>query len=141
MMRPCLTCGSPSPGTRCPACQAERDARTDAARGSFRQRGYGRGWDTLSRRARRLQPFCSDCGSQENLTCDHLPGAWEKVAAGKRLTLRDVDVVCAGCNNRRGARRSAPVPTGGNPRSGTPVPANQAEFALLPTSPVGLRSS
>lgn len=104
MMRPCLTCGEPSPATYCtehapaPSPHAER-------RGSARKRGYDTAWDRLSTWARRCQPFCSDCGTTENLTTDHKPSAWARKAAGKSLRLRDVDVVCGPCNARRGSSR------------------------------------
>lgn len=49
------------------------------------------GGNGLSARARQLQPWCSTCGSPDNLTVDHTPAAWAKVQAGKRLTLRDFE--------------------------------------------------
>ena len=59
-LRPCLDCGEPTALTRRPE-----------------HRGYDAEWDRLSRRARRLQPWCSDCGSTEDLQADHLPSAWD----------------------------------------------------------------
>lgn len=70
-----------------------------------RQRGYGYRWIKLSRRARKLQPFCSDCGSEDDLTADHTPEAWERHENGKSIRLRDIDVVCRSCNSERGAAR------------------------------------
>jgi 5-methylcytosine-specific restriction endonuclease McrA len=65
------------------------------------QRGYDRRWQRLSRRARQLQDWCLRCGSADDLTCDH------RVALSKggtrRPTLADVDVLCRGCNARKGA--------------------------------------
>src|SRR5699024_8126121 len=101
-VKPCLSCGEPSPNTRCGDCTLTHD---DTRRGTARQRGYGTAWDKLSARARRIQPFCSDCGTPDDLTVDHLPIAWERQAAGKTIRLKDVDVVCVGCNNRRGSSR------------------------------------
>lgn len=86
--RPCIDCGTPSAMTRCPE-----------------HRGYNSEWDRLSRRARKLQPWCSDCGATENLQCDHSPEAWARKAAGKPIRLRDVDVVCGPCNVERGQAR------------------------------------
>lgn len=108
-MRPCLTCGEPSTGPRC----TEHTADTKA---SARKRGYTTAWDKTSRRARRAQPFCTDCGSTERLQADHLPSAWERQAAGKPLRLGiDVEVVCNICNVKRGSARPGhtrgPVPT------------------------------
>jgi 5-methylcytosine-specific restriction protein A len=68
---------------------------------NFRQRGYSSAWDRLSRRARRLQPFCTDCGTRGSLdnplTADHL--RWPA------RSLRDVEVVCRRCNSARGPVR------------------------------------
>ena len=100
-LRPCLDCGEPSPG---PRCSTHTDSATD--------RGYDWQWTKLSRKARRLQPFCTDCGSTEDLQADHSPEAWAAHAAGKRITLSMVEVVCADCNRDRGAARGmAPRPS------------------------------
>ena len=112
-MRPCLDCGEVSESTRCEACSPT----TTEMRGlTFRQRGYDAAWDRLSRRARALQPFCSDCGRRDQLTADHLPSAWERKARGLALRLVDVDVVCRECNLRRGSSRpGTPRALGGGP--------------------------
>jgi len=94
---PCLDCGEVAPGTRCDHCRAEREARTSERRGSATSRGYDSRWQRLSARARRLQPFCTDCSTTDDLTADHL--VWPA------RTLADVDVVCRPCNSRRGATR------------------------------------
>lgn len=104
MMKPCLEpgCGEPSTSSRCPEHHAkDRTSR----RGSARARGYTTGWDKLSLRARFLQPWCEDCGTTENLTCDHKPSAWKRKAEGKAIRLEDVSVVCGPCNTRRGSSR------------------------------------
>lgn len=98
-LRPCIDCGEPTPATRCP----EHDTR---ARRPSREAGYDHAWDKLSRRARAIQPWCSDCGATEQLTADHLPEAWARKAAGKVIRLRDVDVLCSPCNSRRGSSRT-----------------------------------
>lgn len=102
-MKPCLTCGEPVAGTYC----AEDEPRTWQHReGSARARGYSPSWDRLSRRARLLQPFCSDCGSTDDLQLDHTARTWERIDAGKVVRLKDTGgVVCGPCNRRRGAGR------------------------------------
>ncbi len=97
-MRPCLTCGEPSTGPRC-------DEHTTDPKASSRARGYTTSWDKLSKRARRLQPFCSNCGSTEDLQADHSPAAWAAKAAGKPIKLPMLDVLCRSCNSRKGAAR------------------------------------
>lgn len=75
-----------------------RDKTTD-------ERGYGAAWQRLSKRARRLQPFCTDCYSPDDLTADHTERAWQRYDAGKTIRLQDIDVVCRDCNSARGAAR------------------------------------
>lgn len=97
-LRPCLTCGLPSAGPRCDDHRADHKP-------SAHTRGYDAAWTRLSAKARRLQPWCSDCGSVEDLQADHTPEAWERKAAGKPIRLQDVDVTCGPCNRARGAAR------------------------------------
>lgn len=52
-----------------------------------------------------MQPFCSDCGTSDNLTADHTPEAWERHDQGLAIRLQDIDVVCMMCNIKRGAAR------------------------------------
>lgn len=95
--RPCLSCGEPSSATRCPACATAELVRTDQRRGTPTARGYNSAWARLSARARRAQPFCTDCGTTSDLSADHL--RWPA------RTLVDVEVVCRPCNSKRGAAR------------------------------------
>ena len=108
----CSDCGAPyereHPGAQCPECEPadlrayERHGRR---RGKTAARGYGARWQRLSRRARALQPFCSDCGSPDDLTTDHSIEAWKRHEQGKSIRLQDIDVVCNRCNAERGAAR------------------------------------
>lgn len=127
MNRPCMTCGTPSAAAHCPEHTPTRDRLTAEAR------GYDTAWRTLSRRARRLQPFCTDCGSTERLSVDHSEQAWQRKAAGKVIRLQDVTVLCGGCNTRRGSSR----PTGDDPRksSATPTVRRQTDNSPLVESP------
>jgi hypothetical protein len=110
-LRPCLDCGEPPALTPCPE-----------------HRGYDAGWDRLSRRAGRLQPWCSDCGSTEDLQADHLPSAWERRAQRKPLRLKDIEVVCGECNRARGSSR--PESTGGQAPDQHVSPTPQSRCAL-----------
>ena len=110
--RPCLRCSKPTTATRCADCEATESHQRDTRRGSRHERGYDSRWTRLSAQARRLQPFCSDCGSAVDLQVHHK--TWP--ARG----LKDVEVVCARCHATRPAIRTL----GGNPpdpRLGTPV--------------------
>ena len=110
----CSDCGTvyerTSSGSRCDDCKPvrERTARrivSESRRGTAKSRGYDAAWERLSKRARRQQPFCSDCGREDHLTTDHSPEAWARREAGKPVRLEDVDVVCVWCNAERGPAR------------------------------------
>ena len=111
LKRPCLKCGEPTHGSYC----VEHKPQPTKSR---RDRGYEGQWRKLSARARRIQPWCSDCGSVEDLTADHTPEAWAAHDAGKPITLDLIDVVCRACNARRGNVRgdapgwTSPAPSG-----------------------------
>lgn len=109
-MRPCLDCGEPCTGPRCPE-------HTVDTKPTAQDRGYDHKWNLLSQRARRLQPWCTDCGSVDDLQTDHTPEAWARKAEGKAIRLNDVEVVCGPCNRARGTAR------GEAPRSRLPDPA------------------
>ena len=110
----CSGCGAvyerESSGSMCLECKPTRERTanrivSESRRGTAKSRGYGAAWVRLSRRARRLQPFCSDCGRTEDLTTDHSPTAWARHDAGLPIRLEDVDVVCVVCNSDRGPAR------------------------------------
>ena len=107
----CSTCGTPydrgaTTRSKCPSCLPP-DSRP--GRPSRIERGYDAAWTRLSARARKLQPFCSDCGRLDDLTCDHTPEAWRRKSAGLPIRLEDVAVVCRPCNSERGAARGEKV--------------------------------
>lgn len=102
--KPCLSCGVPSSGSRnagayCSECRLKPKSGPRKDNFSSSARGYDHQWRRLSNAARSLQNFCSDCGSNNDLTGDHL--RWPA------RTLADVDVVCRSCNSKRGALRHA----------------------------------
>lgn len=104
-LKPCIQCGEPSSETRCIEHRIEHATAKDEHRGNRHARGYTSAWDRLSIKARKLQPFCLDCGTTTSLTTDHLPSAWARIAEGKPLRLTDVEVVCNDCNAARGSSR------------------------------------
>lgn len=106
-LRTCIECGEISEAERCDEHRLKSRDRLngDGHALNAQARGYDAAWNRLSKRARRLQPFCSDCGATEDLQCDHTPQAWARHAVGKVIRIKDVDVVCGPCNRRRGAAR------------------------------------
>lgn len=116
MRKPCLSCGDLSEQSRCAECSTQHDtARLRGREKSPEQKQRDRkkygspAWRNLSARARRLQPWCSDCGSRDDLTCEHTAQAWARIEQGKPLRLRDVDVLCRSCNAKRGAPEQVPA--------------------------------
>lgn len=118
-LQPCIDCGELSERNR---CQTHRPAHAPKAPG--KQRGYDWPWKQLSRRARRLQPFCSFCGTTEDLTTDHTEEAWRRKEQGLPIRLEDVDVLCRPCNSSKGRAR----PTGVRADGGPVPPHGKAQF-------------
>jgi 5-methylcytosine-specific restriction protein A len=124
-MRPCLDCGQviqpPSNNVHwvcvCPECDGKRKANSPTKRGkrlstkSSTASGYNAAWRKLSKEARRIYPRCMDCGTDKDLSADHLH--WPA------RTLLDVEVVCKACNSKRGPLR----------RNGKPVSDRSAADA------------
>lgn len=99
LKRPCVVCGQPCVGSRCPAHALAAKPRPKTA-----ARGYGSRWRRLAKQAKERWPYCCECGATNDLTVDHLlPGkeAW---------TLDDVQVLCRGCNSRKGAPKPGEEP-------------------------------
>lgn len=100
----CIRCGKVVQGP-CD-CQAPKIVNDHInQKKSRKQRGYNYAWEKLSLKARRLQPFCSDCNTTDDLQADHTPEAWERHEQGLPIRLQDIDVTCGPCNRRRGAAR------------------------------------
>lgn len=113
--KPCIDCGEPTSETRCDDCYVPHHG---PQAGTAHQQGYDARWTRLSRRARRLQPFCTDCGADTDLQADHSPQAWRRRDDGLPIRLIDIDVVCGPCNRARGpARRPGEDPPSPRPES------------------------
>lgn len=126
-MKPCITCGEPVVDSRCRECQREVERTfARAPKTSASSRGYDWRWTQLSQRARRTQPWCTDCGTEDDLQADHSPEAWRRYEAGLPIRLEDVDVVCGTCNDERGTAR----PGGMRWREAFPTRAGQAQTRL-----------
>ena len=116
-MKLCIECGEPSEQSRCAEHQLPARDKPSAS-----SRGYNAAWSRLSQHARRLQPWCSDCQTGDDLTGDHL--VWPATK------LEHVDVVCRTCNSKRGASRSL---TGRavDPQRADKDPRGMAKFLTL----------
>ena len=102
--RPCIGCGDVIPSGSLCADGRPRDRKVSA-----RTRGYGTAWDRLSKRARRLQPWCESCGAVDDLQADHTPEASERKAAGKPIRLHDIRIYSRGGGTKERAEGRFPA--------------------------------
>jgi 5-methylcytosine-specific restriction endonuclease McrA len=100
--RPCISCGDViSSGSRCDDCKLPAKPRA-------RPKGHHRNterWKQLSRRLRRLSPFCELCGATRLLEVDHVIPYEEALMLGiDEYNQHNLRVCCKSCNGRRGDR-------------------------------------
>ncbi|CCC43391.1 putative uncharacterised protein [Mycobacterium canettii CIPT 140010059] len=96
-LKPCLVCGQPAANSR---CDEHRVKDTRAARRRPGQAAHDPRWRAISTHARRAQPWCDDCGSSSDLTCDHI---LPKTIAPELVHCREnIAIRCRSCNSRRG---------------------------------------
>jgi 5-methylcytosine-specific restriction protein A len=93
---PCLYCGVVSRGSACRDCRAAIEAKDPKRKERNKQYDYE--WHKLSRLARQLQPWCSRCGSKNDLTADHILS----LANGGSNILENIMVLCRKCNSSKG---------------------------------------
>jgi 5-methylcytosine-specific restriction endonuclease McrA len=92
---PCLYCGVVSRGSTCRQCVAAIESRDPNRK--IRNKRYDYQWQKLSRQARTMQPYCSRCGSQRDLTADHILS----LAHGGQNILENIMVLCLSCNSSK----------------------------------------
>jgi len=94
--RPCLRCGTPTRGSRCPSCER-------AHRGTTAER-FGSGWARISRLV--IERDGGDCQlnlpgcTLEATTADHIVPR----SRGGGSDMDNLRAACRPCNSRRGAR-------------------------------------
>ena len=98
LARPCHRCGEPTSATYCPDC---RPAPAEPTR-RLATFAYDRRWRKLSTRVRKLQPFCLDCGSRDDLTADHIIPVTEAPELAHEPL--NIAVRCRPCNSAKGDR-------------------------------------
>lgn len=101
MRKPCTVCGEPSEGSRCDEHRREqenaRESRKNVQHPAHANRTR---WKNASRRARKAQPWCLDCGATTNLSVDHIIPFRERpdlAYAQDNLAIR-----CRSCNAAKG---------------------------------------
>lgn len=101
-MKPCLSCGEPSPKSRCPDCR--KDVIRERKDSGQRTAAGGR-WKRLSIRLRKLQGWCDHCGTTENLTVDHIIPVSER--PDLEFVVENCRILCRSANAARGNRVTA----------------------------------
>ncbi len=105
--RPCRQCGELiTAGSYCTEHTPKHSGSPNVSHPAY---GNPTRWKRLSKRLRRIQPWCSTCGSTEQLTIDHLTPV---ARGGAPYDLDNLDVLCRPCNSRKGNRAADP---GGSP--------------------------
>lgn len=104
-MKPCIVCGEPSSGPRCP--EHPREPRSGKAKTTTAITGNPTAWKKLSRRLRRMQPWCSvpGCANTE-LTVDHIVPL---VNGGAPFDLANLQVLCRSHNAAKGRGKGCRV--------------------------------
>ena len=69
LMQPCVECGDLSNRNRCEAHQLPSAPKNRTNHVAYANRSR---WKNLSRRLRRMSPFCEMCGTKDDLTVDHI---------------------------------------------------------------------
>jgi len=88
-LRPCIDCGQPSEGSRCP------EHTVDRRRGRA-QRSHQ--WRVLSARIRKQQPWCEHCHATEHLQVDHIVPV--SVDPSREYDVSNLRVLCRPCHGR-----------------------------------------
>lgn len=106
-MKPCAVCGTPSDGPRCEEHPKKRGERTKPAkRGDGVTAANRSPWKNLSRRLRKMQPFCSvpGCGNTD-LTVDHITPLSR---GGEPYALSNLQVLCQPHNSAKARGEGVP---------------------------------
>lgn len=98
--RPCIRCGDLIPsGSRCNACQPPKQHQ-HYERGTRGRTATDWRWRKISQHLRRASPFCEWCGTNDDLTTDHIIPVTENPALV--YAPQNLRVLCRPCNSRRG---------------------------------------
>lgn len=98
--RPCLDCGTPTPGSRCPTCQA----RKTMARGTRQQRGLGRDHELMRAALLSTARVCALCGLPPTATDPLTAGHKVARANGGTNEASNYQAEHASCNYSKGAK-------------------------------------
>src|SRR5699024_11049973 len=105
LMQPCVECGDLSVKNRCEAHQLPSTPKDRGRHVAYANRSR---WKSLSRRLRRMSPFCEMCGAKDDLTVDHIVRVTDRPEWTYEID--NLRVLCRRCNSRiSGVRSSSEV--------------------------------
>jgi 5-methylcytosine-specific restriction endonuclease McrA len=99
-LKVCIACGDLAQGTRCDPCRQAATARHNARRAQAGTLGASWGWRKTSQAARNREPRCQLCGTEEDLTVDHVVPR----TAGGTDDRDNLRVLCRSHNAAKGTR-------------------------------------
>lgn len=104
-LKPCIAprCGELSEESRCPEHRIKYRPKS-----TKRSRNNPTRWKALSRRLRRLQPWCTQCNATEHLTVDHIVPV--SVDPDREFDESNLQVLCKSCNSQKGTKSTTPEP-------------------------------
>ncbi|WP_165612733.1 HNH endonuclease signature motif containing protein [Mycobacterium kubicae] len=99
MNRPCIACGAIiSSGSRCDDCRLSSKQPDNSKRHAIRSNPTR--WKNLSKRLRRLSPFCELCGATSRLQVDHIIPLGEAEQLGiSAYEIANLRVLCRTCTS------------------------------------------
>lgn len=145
LMQPCVECGDLSMKNRCEAHQLPSAPKNRDNHVAYANRSR---WKNLSRRLRKMSPFCEMCGAKDDLTVDHIVRVTDRPEW--TFAVDNLRVLCRRCNGgisnqsasaevekaiegKIRARRARKG--GGTPQTGALVrPRVKAQFPLVSVS-------
>ena len=98
--RPCAEPGCPTIVRGASRCALHQIHRPDHRSRPSTARGYDSHWQRLVRIAVARSSYCAQCGTDTNLTGDHII----PLSKGGTNTIENIHVLCRSCNSRKGAR-------------------------------------
>ena len=94
--RPCIDCNKITRSTRCIECKRIKERQ----RATPEQRGYDYEWRKLSKAFRKENPFCVICGTNIDLTTDHIVSK----AKGGLSIWSNLQTLCRNHNSEKGSQ-------------------------------------
>lgn len=110
MKKPCIKCGTITDNNYCEPCKPPQRSGTHHNRPPHKNKRNTTRWKRLSKHIRNTQPWCTACGTETDLTVDHIQPISK--APHREYDLTNLQVLCRTCNSHKGTK---PEPQGDTP--------------------------